>query len=182
MATEPMDESWGLAREVKRHDSSKTWSYIHSNGRFIVNQSFIENYSDYNSAREAIEKRKLSSSAECLFVTFGSNQSEITDNDDLSLLWFTPMTKEDLNPEIDHQIVGILVDDISPDPIPKSKNIWASVQAYDHFDVWSPEPALEPGSDAATTMRLHAMYGRSSSLMTEQATTYKRHVCGELTP
>ena len=164
MATGSLDKKWGLAREVERHDSSETWSYTHRNDRYMVNQSFIENFSDYNSAREAIKKRKLGSSARCLFVTFGSNQSKLTDNDDISLLWFTPMTKETPNPEIHHQLVGILVNDISSDtdPIPTGKYIWADVKAFDHVDVWS------PGSDAATRMRMHDIYGRPPPLTTAQ--------------
>jgi len=168
MAAGSLDKASGLARGVERHDSSGTWSYTHRNDRYVVNQSFIENFSDYKSAREAIKKRKLGSSARYLFMTFGSNQSNFTDNDDISLLWFTPMTKETPNPKLLHQLVGILVDDISSEAVPKGKYIWADVQAVDHVDVWSPGSDAAIQMNAATRKEMHEIYGRPPPLTTAQ--------------
>ena len=158
MATGSLDKAWGLAREVEKRGS--TWSYTHRNDRYFVNQSFIENFPDCKSALEAIKKRRSGSSAICMFVTFGSNQSSFTDDDDISLLWFSPVTKETPNPELHHQLVGILVDDINPEAVPNGKYIWADVQATGHADVWSPGSDAAIRMNEATRKHMHDVYGR----------------------
>ena len=111
-----VDKSWGLAREVERDDETKEWSYIkrfRGDGRFMVNESFVQCFPDYATARKQIcEYDDMKTGAMCIFLTFGTNQGDVTDDSEQSVLWFNAISGSSEH-GITNFLVGIPVDDIN---------------------------------------------------------------------
>ena len=111
-----VDKSWGLAREVERDDETKKWSYIkrfRGDGRFMVNESFVQCFPDYATARKRIcEYDDMKTEAMCIFLTFGTNQGDVTDDSEQSVLWFNAISGASEH-GITNFLVGIPVDDIN---------------------------------------------------------------------
>jgi hypothetical protein len=111
-----VDKSWGLAREVERDDETKRWSYIkrfRNDGQFLVNESFVQCFPNYAIAHKNIcEYDDMKTGAMCIFLTFGTNQGDVTDDSEQSVLWFNSMSGASEH-GITNFLVGIPVNDIN---------------------------------------------------------------------